>query len=48
MSLPRLSCLFTCAIAFVTGLFAEEAPKKIGIIGLDTSHVVAFTTAPAA
>ncbi len=29
---------------FVTSLFAEEAPKKVGIIGLDTSHVVAFTT----
>jgi len=28
----------------VASLFAEEAPKKIGIIGLDTSHAVAFTT----
>ena len=28
----------------VSSLFAEEAPKKVGIIGLDTSHVVAFTT----
>jgi predicted dehydrogenase len=32
------------ASVFVTSLFAEEAPKKVGIIGLDTSHVVAFTT----
>ena len=32
------------ATVFVTSLFAEEAPKKVGIIGLDTSHVVAFTT----
>ena len=32
------------AAVFVSSLFAEEAPKKIGIIGLDTSHVVAFTT----
>jgi len=29
---------------FVSSLFAEEAPQKVGIIGLDTSHVVAFTT----
>jgi predicted dehydrogenase len=41
MSLPRL-CAY--ALAFITSLCAEEAPKKIGIIGLDTSHVVAFTT----
>ena len=32
------------ASVFVSSLFAQEAPKKIGIIGLDTSHVVAFTT----
>jgi predicted dehydrogenase len=32
------------ASVIVTSLFAEEAPKKVGIIGLDTSHVVAFTT----
>jgi len=32
------------ASVFVSSLLAEEAPKKIGIIGLDTSHVVAFTT----
>ena len=32
------------ASVFVTSLFAEEAPKRVGIIGLDTSHVVAFTT----
>jgi predicted dehydrogenase len=31
------------ASVFVSSLFAEEAPKKVGIIGLDTSHVVAFT-----
>jgi len=41
MTLPRL---FACALAFTTSLLAEEAPKKVGIIGLDTSHVVAFTT----
>ena len=29
---------------FVSSLLAEEAPKRVGIIGLDTSHVVAFTT----
>ena len=44
MSLPRLTCLLACAAALVTSLFAEETPKKVGIIGLDTSHVVAFTT----
>ena len=32
------------ASVIVTSLFAEEAPKRVGIIGLDTSHVVAFTT----
>jgi len=32
------------ASVIVTSLFAEEAAKKVGIIGLDTSHVVAFTT----
>ena len=44
MSSPRLFRLAACAVAFVTSVFAEETPKKIGIIGLDTSHVVAFTT----
>ena len=44
MSSPRLVRLFACAFALVTSLFGEEAPKKVGIIGLDTSHVVAFTT----
>ena len=32
------------AVLFSCALFAEEVPKRIGIIGLDTSHVVAFTT----
>jgi predicted dehydrogenase len=32
------------ASVFVSSLLAEEAPKRVGIIGLDTSHVVAFTT----
>jgi predicted dehydrogenase len=44
MSSPRLFRLAACAVAFVTSVFAEDAPKKIGIIGLDTGHVVAFTT----
>ncbi|MFZ9991687.1 MAG: Gfo/Idh/MocA family protein [Opitutales bacterium] len=44
MSSPRLVRLLACAFALVTSLFGEEAPKKVGIIGLDTSHVVAFTT----
>ena len=44
MSLPRLTRLAACAVALVASLFAEETPKKVGIIGLDTSHVVAFTT----
>ncbi len=44
MALPRLARIAVVAAAFVTSLFAEEAPKKIGIIGLDTSHAVAFTT----
>ena len=44
MRLPRLSRLLACAIACAASLFAEEAPKKVGIIGLDTSQVVAFTT----
>ncbi len=44
MRLPRLARLAACEAAFVTSLLAEEAPKKVGIIGLDTSHVVAFTT----
>jgi hypothetical protein len=41
MSLPRL---FACALVLITSLYAKEAPKRVGIIGLDTSHVVAFTT----
>lgn len=44
MLLPKLFRLAAVAAAFAVSLFAEEAPKKIGIIGLDTSHVVAFTT----
>lgn len=44
MLLPKLPRLVAVAALFVTSLLAEEAPKKIGIIGLDTSHVVAFTT----
>ena len=44
MLLPKLARLAAVAAAFVSSLFAEEAPKKVGIIGLDTSHVVAFTT----
>lgn len=44
MLLPKLARLVAVAALFVTSLLAEVAPKKIGIIGLDTSHVVAFTT----
>ena len=44
MLLPKLFRVAAVATAFAVSLFAEEAPKKIGIIGLDTSHVVAFTT----
>ena len=44
MTLPSLARMVAVASVFVSSLFAEEAPKKIGIIGLDTGHVVAFTT----
>ena len=44
MTLPSLARMVAVASVFVSSLLAEEAPKKIGIIGLDTSHVVAFTT----
>ena len=44
MTLPSLARMLAVASVFVSSLMAEEAPKKIGIIGLDTSHVVAFTT----
>jgi predicted dehydrogenase len=44
MPLPSLARIAAVASVIVTSLFAEEAPKKVGIIGLDTSHVVAFTT----
>ena len=44
MTLPSLTRMVAVASIFVSSLMAEEAPKKIGIIGLDTSHVVAFTT----
>ena len=44
MTLPSLARMVAVASVFVTSLFAEEAPKRVGIIGLDTSHVVAFTT----
>jgi len=44
MTLPSLARMVAVASVCVSSLFAEEAPKKIGIIGLDTSHVVAFTT----
>ena len=44
MTFPSLTRMVAVAAVFVSSLFAEEAPKKIGIIGLDTSHVVAFTT----
>ena len=44
MTLPSLARMVAVASVFVSSLFAEEAPKKVGIIGLDTSHVVAFTT----
>ena len=44
MRLPRLVRQAACAAAFVTSLCAAETPKRVGIIGLDTSHVVAFTT----
>ena len=44
MPLFRLSRMAAVAVVFVTSLCAEEPTKKVGIIGLDTSHVVAFTT----
>jgi predicted dehydrogenase len=44
MTLPSLARMVAIVSVLVATLFAEEAPKKIGIIGLDTSHVVAFTT----
>ena len=44
MTLPSLARMVAVASVCVSSLFAEEAPKKVGIIGLDTSHVVAFTT----
>jgi len=44
MTLPSLTRMVAVASVFASALFAEEAPKKVGIIGLDTSHVVAFTT----
>ena len=44
MPLPSLARLVVLASVLVNALIAEEAPKKIGIIGLDTSHAVAFTT----
>ena len=44
MTFPSLTRMVAVAAVLVSSLVAEEAPKKIGIIGLDTSHVVAFTT----
>ena len=44
MTLPSLAHMGAITAVFVSSLLAEEAPKKIGIIGLDTGHVVAFTT----
>lgn len=44
MTLPSLTRMVAVASVFVSSLFAAEAPKRVGIIGLDTSHVVAFTT----
>ncbi len=44
MALTNLTRLVALASIFVSALFAEGVPKKVGIIGLDTSHVVAFTT----
>ena len=44
MPLTNLTRLVALASIFVSALSAEEAPKRVGIIGLDTSHVVAFTT----
>ncbi|MFM9001726.1 MAG: Gfo/Idh/MocA family protein [Opitutia bacterium] len=41
---PSRVAAFAAALLASVVLFAQEAPKKIGIIGLDTSHVVAFTT----
>lgn len=43
MTLSRLAAFAALLLACVPA-HAEEAFKKIGIIGLDTSHVVAFTT----
>jgi predicted dehydrogenase len=44
--MPLLRLVRLAVVAFACACFAraEEAPKKVGIIGLDTSHVVAFTT----
>ena len=44
MPLARFTRLTALAAVMLTSLFAEETPKRVGIIGLDTSHVVAFTT----
>ena len=44
MSLPRLFRLVACTVIMIAALGAEESPRKVGIIGLDTSHVVAFTS----
>jgi len=44
MTFPSLVRMVAVASVFVSSLLAEEAPKRVGIIGLDTSHVVAFTT----
>ena len=44
MPLLRLVRQVVVAVACACFAQAEEAPKKVGIIGLDTSHVVAFTT----
>lgn len=44
MTFPSPTCVAALAAVLVSALSAQEAPRKIGIIGLDTSHVVAFTT----
>lgn len=41
--MTRLGMTLTALVVLVASAAAEPAPLKVGIIGLDTSHVVAFT-----
>src|SRR5688500_15629974 len=40
---PRSFILALCAVAFTSVHAQEPKPLRAGIIGLDTSHVLAFT-----